>query len=162
MALAKRTDTPNFGALLDTPGSEIERPKPLPQGTYTTIIQGLPRYDKSSKKQTEFVEFTHKFLAAGDDVDEESLTEALTKPDGSVKQLTEVTMRNTFYLVENALWRLKDFLGHAGIDTTEEGKSLRNWIEETPGRQVGVFVQHVPTQDGSGTFAQIGRTVAVE
>ena len=66
-------NAPNFGALLDKPASEIERPKPLPQGGYICTVKGLPKFDKSSKKQTEFVEFTLQPVEAMEDVDQEAL-----------------------------------------------------------------------------------------
>jgi hypothetical protein len=149
--MAKAQTTPNFGALLDTPSSEVERPKPLPAGSYTAVVHGLPRYDKSTKKQTEFVEFTLNLLAAGDDVDEGELKE--------MGGFAGKTMRATYYITDTALWRLKDFLDHLGIE--DEG-SLRQRIEEAPGKQVGIFIKHEPSQDGTTFFAQIGKTFVVE
>ena len=153
---------PNFGVLLDKAPTEIERPKPAPPGTYTTIIQGMPKYDKSAKKQTEYVEFTHKFIEAGEDVDSDDLKAFLTSGDGSKKKLSDVTMRNTYYLTENSLWRLKDFLKDCGFEVDSDEATLRQMIEETPGKQVGVFVKHQASQDGQAIFAQIDHTVAVE
>ena len=153
---------PSFAPILDRAPTEIERPKPLPTGTYTTLIQGQPRYDKSSKKQTEFVEFTHKFLSAGEDVDADALKEAITSPDGTVKNLADVTMRNTFYLTENSVWRLKDFLEDLGYDVSDESQTLRQMCDDTPGKQVGVTIIHEASQDGKAIFARIGDTVAVE
>ena len=149
--MAKAAQAPNFGSILDRAPSEIEKPKPLPQGSYITQIVGQPRFDKSSKKQTEYVEFTHKLLSALDDVDEDEL-----KALGGVK---DKVMKNTFYLTESAAWRLKEFLEHCGI---EEGDSLREMIEETPGKQVGIFVGHEASQDGTSVFARVGKTFVVE
>ena len=153
---------PNFGALLDKPSTEIERPKPLPAGVYTCVIQGLPKMDKSSKKGTEYVEFTHKFLEAGEDVDPDDLKSFLTSADGGKKKLSDVTMRNTYYLTENSIWRLKDFLKDCGFDVDSDDATLRQMIEDTPGKQVGVFVKHQASQDGQAVFANIDHTVAVE
>ena len=151
-----------FAPILDRPPTEFDRPLPLPAGTYSTVIQGQPRYDKSAKKQTEFVEFTHKFISAGEDVDEEELTKALTKADGTTKNLTDVTMRNTFYITENSVWRLREFLNNCGLDANNADASLRELVEETPNQQVGVYVSHVPSQDGQSIFANITKTFAVE
>jgi hypothetical protein len=145
--------TPNFGALLDKPSQEVERPKPLPVGTYTCIVQGLPRMDKSSKKQTEFVEFTLKPLAAGDDVDAEALEE--------IGGIGERTIRATYYVTEDALWRLKKFLVEdLGIE--EEEKTLRQMIDEAPGQQVFAHIKHQASQDGTSVFAQLADTAPVE
>ena len=149
--MAKAAQAPNFGSILDRAPSEIEKPKPLPQGSYITQIVGQPRFDKSTKKQTEYVEFTHKLLAAQEDVDEDEL-----KALGGVK---DKVMKNTFYLTESAAWRLKEFLEHCGID---EADSLREMIEETPGKQVGIFINHEASQDGTSVFARVGKTFVVE
>lgn len=151
--MAKAATAQSFGSILDRAPSEIEKPKPLPQGSYITQIVGQPRFDKSTKKQTEFVEFTHKLLSAGDDVDADEL-----KAIGGIK---DKTMKNTFYLTEASVWRLKEFLEHCGIDM-EAAESLRAGIEETPGVQVGLFIGHEASQDGTSIFARVGKTFVVE
>ena len=143
----------SFASILDRAPSEIEKPKPLPQGSYITVLVGQPRFDKSTKKQTDFVEFQHKLLSAQDDVDEDEL-----KALGGIK---DKVMKNTFYLTEGATWRLKEFLEHCGIDM-DEVESLREAVEQTPGKQVGVFVNHEASQDGTSVFARIGKTFVVE
>lgn len=152
--MAKAAQAQTFGSILDRAPSEIEKPKPAPQGSYVTQIVGQPRFDKSSKKQTEFAEFTHKLVSAGEDVDADELAAFLGD-----RKLTDIQMKNTYYLTEGATWRLKEFLEHCGID---EADSLREMVEETPGKQVGVFVGHEPSQDGQSIFARIGKTFVVE
>lgn len=142
----------SFGAILDTPASDVEKPKPLPQGFYFTTLVGLPKFDKSSKKQTEYVEFTHKIIQAGEDVDQEELQ--------AMGGIENKTLKSTFYLTENSVWRLKEFLIACGI---EEGtNSLRQMIESTPNCQVGVHVKHEPSGDGTSVFAKPGSYAAVE
>lgn len=148
---------PNFSELLSKAPSEVERPKPLPIGTYTTIIRGAPRYDVSTKKQTKFVEFNHKFVSAGEDVDQGSLKEVLNG-----KALNDIEMKNTFYLTENSLWRLKDFLTHLGYDTDSADHSLQELVEDTAGKSVAVYIKHEPSQDGTSIYARIDRTLPVE
>lgn len=152
-ATATKPSTPNFGALLDKPGSEVERPKPLPQGSYTAMVQGLPRFDKSAKKQTELVEFTLKLLSAGEDVDAAELAE--------LGGLADKTIKDTYYITEGSLWRLKDFLANCDLDA-EGDASLRELLEETPGKQIGVFIRHEASQDGQSIFAHVGKTFKVE
>lgn len=143
---------PNFGSVLDKPASEIERPKPLPQGSYVTVISGLPRFDKSSKKQTEFAEFTHKVLSAGEDVDQDDL-----KAHGDY-QGREI--KNTFYLTEASAYRLKEFLiNDLGI---EEQESLRPMLDEVAGRQCIVHIKHTASDDGKSVYANIASTAPVE
>lgn len=142
---------PNFGALLDRAPSEVERPKPMPEGQYLWVVSGLPRYDKSSKKQTEFVEFTLKAVQAGTDVDQDELAE--------MGGIADKTTKATFYLTEGSLWRLKEFLEHCGI---EEGDSLRAMIEETMNCQVVGFIKHEASNDGESVFARLGKTANAE
>ena len=154
--MAKSPAAQNFGSILDRAPSDVEKPKPAPVGSYTTSIVGQPRFDKSSKKQTEFVEFTHKLISAGDDVDADELKQYLGD-----RKLSEVTMKNTYYLTEGSIWRLKEFLEHCGIDMNSM-ESLREGIEATPGAEVGVFVNHEPSQDGESFFARINKTFVAE
>ena len=155
--MAKAAQAQSYSSILDRAPSEIEKPKPLPQGSYITLLVGQPRIDKSAKKQTEFREFTHKILSAGEDVDADDLAAYL----GDNKKLTDVTVKNTYYITEGAVWRLKEFLEHCGIDL-DNVESLAEGIEETPGKQVGVFVKHQASTDGQSVFANIDHTVAVE
>ncbi len=149
--MAQTQTSPNFGALLDKPASDVERPKPLPQGSYHCIVKGLPRFDKSSKKFTEFVEFTLQPTSAGEDVDEEDLE--------AMGGIANKTIRATYYITEDALWRLKDFLGHCGI---EEDGSLRNMIDQTPNCEVIAFIKHRASEDGQSVFAELAKTAPVE
>ena len=150
MALAQTAD---FSSILDAAPSEVERPKPLPQGTYTAVVQGLPRQDKSTKKQTPYVEFTLAILANGVDVDQDELK--------AMGGFSGKTMRATFYLTEGAAWRLDEFLEHLGIELDGK-KSRAEMIEEAPGKQVGVYVKHTPSQDGQSIYAEISRTLPLE
>lgn len=150
-----------FGSILDKQSSDVERPKPLPPGTYHCVVDGQPRQDKSSKKGTEFVEFSLKPLSALDDVDRGDLTAALTSGDGSVKALADKRIRATYYLTEDALWRLKKFLTQDLL--IEEGKKkIRQMVGEAQNRQVLALVKHVPSDDGQSIFAQLASTAPVE
>lgn len=151
--MAKPQTKPQFASVLDMPASDIERPKPLPVGSYVCVVQGQPRIDKSAKKQTEFVEYTLKLLEALDDVD----TEALDNVGGIKDKITKVT----FYLTENSVYRLKEFLEHCGVDMEEEG-SLRQYIAEAPGKQVVAHIIHEASQDGDAVYARVKNTTAVE
>lgn len=150
----------SFASILDRPSTEIERPKPLPQGTYTCVVNGLPRYDQSTKKKTDFVEFQLKVLSAGDDVDEDDLKAWMMKPDGTSRTLADASIKATYYLTEEAAWRLKKFLEDIG--TTDEDGSMRQRIEQAPGRQVIAFVRHGASNDGQATYAELGSTAPAE
>jgi hypothetical protein len=157
----KDKDTPNFESILDTPASEVLRPKPVPQGTYKSMTKGLPRYDKSTKKGTPFSEYTMQLLEPSDDVDMDALEEALTKGNGDVVNLRDRSLRLTFYHTPDALWRLVKFLKDLGLEV-EDGVSVGELEQQSPGRQVWVHVKHSPSDDGETMFANIDKTAPVE
>lgn len=145
----------NFASILDKPATEIERPKPLPVGTYLAVIKGLPRYDKSSKKQTDFVEFTASIMSAMDDVDKAELGEAGGTNGKEIKL--------TYYITEDAAWRLKKFLDDLGYgDAMDEGATLRQCAEQAAGSQVYVQMKHRASQDGKAIFAEVADTAKVD
>lgn len=151
---------PNFASILDKPASDISRPKPLPVGTYLAVVEGLPSFDKSTKKQTPFIEFTHRITAAADDVDEEELNEVgLTLKDGTPR-----TMKATFYYDPNdtnSLWRVKKYLNDLGFDFSN-GESIREAAEASANHEIYITVGHEPSQDGQAVFGKITGTAKVE
>lgn len=148
---------PNFSSILDQQASEIESPKPMPAGTYVFQVKGLPRFDKSAKKGTDFVEFTcipvdvYSDEGHEPDVDLDALDEA-----GGLSKFRERGMRLTFYITEDAKHRLKKFLEHLGIDP--EGQSLRSMIDNSPNCQFIGFVKHSASDDGETIYANITKT----
>lgn len=151
-----------FESILDTPSMDVARPRPVPQGHYLTMVRGQPNYG-AAKTGTQFVEFTMQPLEADEDVDLEDLKATLTKASGDVVPLTERSLRLTFYLTEDAVWRLRKFLNDLGIEEMNGKKklTLRERIEMAPGRQCLSHVKHTPSPDGEGTFANIDRTAPV-
>lgn len=150
--------TPQLSSILDRQYGDAERPKPMPVGTYRMMVTGAPRFDKSKNKGTEFVEFTLKYISAEEDVDEDDLREALTKSTGETVPIQEKTNRLTFYLTEDAVYRLDDFLRHLGID----GEFSRaQAIAEATNRECLASIRHTPSDDGERVFANIAKTAAV-
>src|SRR5258706_4382755 len=138
----------NFSSILDMPFTEWKFPK-LPVGSYVGIVKGMPRYDKSTKKQTPFVEFQIQLTEAMDDVDSDEL-EAFG-PFG------DKTIPITFYYeTEGGANRLSAFLDNCGLEIT--GRQPREVIEEAPGRTIVVEIKHEPSQDGQSIYARIDGT----
>ncbi len=156
----KDKDTPSFESILDTPASEVSRPKPIPQGTCLGMVKGLPRYDKSTKKGTPFSEYTIQLMEAQKDVDEDALEEALTKGNGDVIPLRDRSQRITFYHTPDSLWRLVKFLKDLGLEP-ENNESVGELEQQAPGRQLYVHVKHSPSDDGETMFANIDKTAPV-
>jgi hypothetical protein len=141
-----------FESILDTPADAVERPKPLPTGTYTAIVQGLPVHGESSKKKTPFVQFTYAITDAGEDVDLDELAE--------MGGIADKTMKDTYYTTADALFRLTDALENMGIDL--EGKTVRQAIDETPNCELKIVVGHRASEDGQQIFAEVKRTMKVD
>lgn len=156
---------PDFTSVLDTPSNEVARPRPLPQGTYAWQIHGLPRIDKSTKKGTEFSEYTVQPLEACEDVDPDELKLALTKPSGEMIELKARANRVTFYHTEDALWRLKKFLNDLQIPEEDEDgnvRTLRQRMQDVPGKIFYGHIKHQPSEDGETMYANIDKTAPYE
>ena len=153
--------------VLDIPSSDIDRTvKALPRGSYTAVVQGQPRIDKSSKKQTEFSEYAMKLLEAKDDVDLDELEEYLTNADGSKKRLQDCTIKATFYHTEGSIGRLATFLDHLdGLtpdDAADVKESPRQRMSEVSGKSCIIHVKHEPWQSGEGVSARVSGTSIAE
>lgn len=150
------SNTPNFSSILDEAPTEVERPKPVPVGTYLTIVQGPWIQGKSSKKGTPFIEFPLRFITACDDVDEEDLQES--------GGLEGKTIKATFYYDEGdpkSLYRLDEFHEHCGIDLADgQSRKMRN--DAVINAEVLVVIRHEPSQDGQRIDAKLARTASAE
>lgn len=145
----------SFSAILDKPSDSIERPKPLPAGTYLAMVVGQPRLDKSKQKGTPFAEFTLKLVQAGEDVDASLLAEYLNG-----RKLIEITTRDTYYLTDEAAYRLKEFIDHCGVPN-EDGATLGQRLAHVPGCQLLISIRHKPSDDGTRVYANVAQTAAV-
>lgn len=148
----KRDQMGTFEDILSRPADDIKPPALIPVGTYHTILIGLPERGKSSKKQTDFFKFTHKIVAPTSDVDEE----ALAAFDGNIIG-TEID--NTIYVTEKSAFMLKEFLENTGLSL--EGRSMGSAIDETPNREVMIYIKHEASEDGQRMFARVGKTMPV-
>lgn len=127
---------PNFSHLLNKPADAIKKKKPLPAGTYHGIIMGH-RFDESREKKTPFVEFEIRLQAAGDDISQDDLAAAL---EG--RQLQQETRRQSFYLTDDAMWRLKEFMESCNIASS--GRNLNEMLPETTAKPVLVNLTMTP------------------
>lgn len=150
----------SFTDILKTKRGDVERPEPQPIGEYLCVVMANPRHDKSKQKQTPFVEFSYKVLEAMESVDDEALTEWLTNKKGDKKKLSEVVIKDTYYITEGSIWRLEDMLKACQLE--DEDTSLEQAIPETAGCQLIVTIRHESSQDGSAVFARVGGVAAVE
>lgn len=148
---------PNFSkTLLDEAPDHVERPKPLPIGTYLAVV-GRWETGESSKKKTPFVRFPLRFIQAYDDVDPDELA-ACGGVDGK-------NARTDFFMTEDAIYRLDAFHEHCGLDL-EEPLSRKARNDEVMNAQVGVVIGHRYPQDAEGKdipdsvpFMEVTRTL---
>ena len=140
---------PNFASLLDVDMDDVKPPATFPKGTWHWIVQGQPRNDKSTKKGTEYYEYTLKPIAPRDDVEEEDLKE--------FGDYSDKTMKATFYVTEKSLFMLKDFLAACGL----QGKMSEAIFEATNCEVLG-YIRHEASEDGKRIFAKFGGFAPVE
>lgn len=156
-----RRPAPSFESILDTPVADVERPQPMPAGTYDCIVKGLYEEGQSAQKKTPFVRFTYTFQSALDDVDEDELATILTSKDGTRHSITEKTIKDTYYTTPDALFRLTDTLERMGIEDLET-KSVRQALSETPNCPIRIVISHRASEDGQQIFAEVKATMPVE
>lgn len=145
--MAKAANQLSFKSVLDETVSDDkswDAPIPLPVGTYNAMVQSY-RQDKSTEKQTDFIEFTLKILSAHGDVDEDALEEA-----GGLK---DRTIRDTYYITDNSKFRLKQFWEILGLDPV--GKSISQNCNDSLNQELVISIRHKPSKDGQGVFAEI-------
>lgn len=143
----------NFNSILTNLGKpeEAERPKPFPVGSYNSVVKGH-EFGESSKKKTPFVKFQIRHVAPLDDVDQAELAE--------VKNWQQREMGLTFYLTEDAIYRLREFADHCGVNYT--GRTWAEVIPEFNGTTFTSVVEHQMNEEkpNEPPFAQIGQTAA--
>jgi len=130
--------------LLQKPADEIKRPPVLPAGTYHGIVKSY-EFKKSKEKQTPYVEVILGLQAPGDGIDPETVIGI----DFSKKQL-----RKSYFLTEDAIYRLKEFLESCGHPTTS--RTLGEVIPEMVNSPVLIEVTQRNSQDGSEIFNDAG------
>ena len=150
----------SFESILDTPAEAVERPKPLPVGTYDVIVKGMPEHGQSSQKKTPFVRFTYALTEAHEDVDEDELAALLTDKDGKAVPISERTIKDTYYTTPDALFRLTDCLDNMGIDG--DGKTIRQMLDETPNASLRIQVSHRSQDNSDQIFAEVKRTMKAD
>ena len=135
--------TVDFKTLLSKPADSVERPKPLPAGTYHGLITSY-KYDESQQKKTPYVRLNLVTHRAGEDVD----AELLNGVDLSKKQL-----RRDYFLTDDAMFRLKDLIESCGVQTT--GRSMGELVPELLNKAVIISVVQRPSQDGSELYNDV-------
>lgn len=142
----------DFAALLNKRTEEAVRPPALPAGDYLLQV-GKYRFDESDKKKTPFVEFEINILQAGADVDPTALAGI---------DLTKRHLRNTFYLTDDAFWRLRKFM-EEDLQINGTGRTFNQCLPETISKQfIGAVSQTPSTRPGDDSiYNEIASTRAL-
>jgi hypothetical protein len=139
----------DFRSLLAKPADSIEKPKPLPAGTYTGTINKY-EYGKSKEKKTPYVRYFLQINEAGEDVDPVEL-------DGV--DLSKKQLRRDYYLTDDAEYRVKELWESCGIDGT--GRSLGEILPDLIGCSVIIEVTQRNSEDGLTTYNDVGNLKGV-
>ena len=141
----------NFTEILVTHAEEIEKPKPLPIGSYLAINPKLPEFKGLGKNETPAAVFTVTINQPLDDVSPDDL-----KAYGDVKGKTQ---RFNRFLSDTAQFRTKEELCETfGIDET--GKTLGQIFAETVNKPLIIVIAHRPSDDGTEIYAEVEKTAA--
>ena len=138
----------DFDAILNTKMDDIEKPRPLPSGTYTFIISDYET-GESINKGTPFIRFKCSPVSAGADVDAAELQGI---------SLTNRKLSLTFWMTDDSKHRFKSFLSDRGISTT--GQTIKSLLPATKGVTfTGFVVQQINEKTGD-VFNNIDRVIA--
>lgn len=140
----------DFTNLLSKSADNVERPEPLPQGSYVTTITAY-RTIESGQKKTPGVEFDLQIFAPGEDINMEEYSK--------VKNPQERVLKTQFWLTEDSMFRLKEFLEKAGFETA--GRTFADMLAEVAGHQIIAIVSHRIGQDGESVFPEAKRFMKV-
>ena len=139
---------PNYNALLDKTVGSAERPKAVPLGIYTGLITEIA-FDVSAKKKTPYVRYSVKPFQAVSGVDPDLLAAA-----GGQDRLAKLKLGLDFYLTEEAMWRLREFLEEAlRIDCTT--RSFKEAIPYAVNQRITFVMDVQVSEDGKASYNQI-------
>lgn len=135
----------DFSKILGKQAEAIEKPKPLPIGTYLCNNPKLPDFKAIGKNETPAAEFGLVILAPVE-VDMQELQEY-----GEIKGKN---IRHRMFLTEGTEYRTKEELVNAfGVE--EAGKTLGQLFNETINKQVIVTIRHRPSDDGTEIYHEV-------
>lgn len=153
---------PRFSEALNRAAETIQRPKPLPIGTYIARVTKQPDPPTSQPTKAGNMEKLTIPLAivSAVEVDEELLAEF-----GNVER---VPVRRDFLFMEDdpasfdrSVYQFKLFCGHCGIDT--ETGTMGEWMTQLAGAQMTVEITHrIDPQDDTNVFVTVNKTGPVE
>lgn len=145
---------PNFSHLLKRPAGKSKKPEALPAGLYPGVLKSF-EYGDSNQKKTPYVRFHLGITGWADDVSENEKMQE--NADGKMEpiDLSKRQPRRDYYLTDDALWRLDEFLRELGIEPT--GRSYEEVIPEAVGQTVTIELQQQLNEKTSEPYNQVGK-----
>lgn len=140
---------PDFTQLLKTNLDTVKRPPTLPAGTFHGRITKY-EFGESKEKKTPYVRFHVQLLSPGADIASEDMQDA----DGTPIDISKRQLRQDFFLTQDSMYRIKEFMESCGISTS--GRSLDITIPELLNAPVLVGVVQSNSRDGSEIYNNIG------
>lgn len=133
----------SFKDLIAKPAEEFKQPETLPAGTYTFMVSSH-KFGESQKKKTPFVGYELTPMSPEADVDQEALAKY-----GSLQKRK---LPLDFYLTEDAIYRLTDFMKKLGMNVK---LPLAELIPLPVNKMVRGVVSHTISDNGKSTYANI-------
>lgn len=137
-------------SLLQTPDSEIKRPKPLPNGHYFGSVTTYGFDTAKNENKTPFCRVNFKLEGPGDDVDEDEVSDI----DFSRREL-----RKDFFVTPDALYRLRDFVN--ALIGEDPSRLLDDKLPDIKGQRVLIQVtSRTDRNDPEIVYNDVGKVVA--
>jgi hypothetical protein len=143
----------NFNELLSRPVDSAKKPPLRPAGTYTAIISGY-KFEESKKNKTPYVRFTLNNLQPGSGIPPENCRDE----EGAPMDFTKWTPHRDYFLTDDSIYRLREFMETLGIPTA--GRSFSETIPEMKGQAVLAEVVHTTSEDGKNIYANVNEITA--
>lgn len=137
----------DFSQLLRKQAGEAKRPKPLPIGDYEAMIRSHEVGD-NNRNRTPYVRLglvmTNWPATIGPD------------EQGEI-DLSKRTLRKDFYLTEESMWRLDNFIRSCGIDPAS--RTYEEILPMLVGQPVTAQIQHYMNQQSGDVGNTVGEVV---
>lgn len=141
----------SFEEIMRMPANSFKPPEAFPAGWYHCLVTEAPEHGKSSQKQTDYLRFKFKIMAAMDGTDKEAV---------AAQQVIGKTITNDYYVTDSASYRLTEMLvNDLGIERPERG--FAEMCSEVINKQLLVELKHELSQDGKRVFHRVNSTKAV-
>jgi hypothetical protein len=145
---------PDFTAWLSRPAGKAVRPPPLPVEMYAGKVQSYEYGDNNTNK-TPYVRYQLSLTEWPEDVPEEKRVFKDREGNEVPINLQRVRLRRDFYLTDDALWRLDEFLRSCDIEP--EGHDYGEVCPQAVGCNVTIEVQQYLNRTTNELGNQVGQ-----